>query len=77
MGNDPTPVLFQNNTHPLASKLTVSWDAENIKASEIGIGTNKLPIFAKLFPMVFYSDHPYEIGHEITNEIKTCKTTYL
>ena len=42
MGNDPTPVLFQNNTHPLASKLTVSWDAENIKASEIGIGTNKL-----------------------------------
>ena len=41
MGNDPTPVLFQNNTHPLASKLTVSWDAENIKASEIGIGTNK------------------------------------
>ena len=42
MGNDPTPVLFQNNTHPLASKLTVSWDAENIKASEIGIGTNKV-----------------------------------
>ena len=52
MGNDPTPVLFQNNTHPLASKLTVSWDAENSKASEIGIGTNKLPIFAKLFPLV-------------------------
>ena len=42
MGNDPTPVLFQNNTHPLGSKLTVSWDAENIKASEIGIGTNKV-----------------------------------